>query len=339
MSGPHWCGTGQHRGHRESVAEFSWEQPVSSAGADTADVTEDGACQWHSTIAERGESESDEGSDSWRNGDDENDWPGCMSGSQVIFHDLILSPGQGCGGVSISGGPASAGYGERPRFTLLFFHSCSGSPEDVLYYVPSLFSSAGMRPGSVRVVAPCSPRRRCSDGWEYNAWHEYVTDRCWLGRDPDRVSWEQFAEQRQRLLAVLEEEHERLPPGGRIVLGGLSQGAALAIDVMLHAPLHIDSIVGCFCARGMMQHETLWDLPQQKIQLRARSCSVFVFHGRRDDVVPWSAARRSYQWLQAQCFDVCLRTEKWSSHASDCAREYREVAQFVASSWNRSAAV
>jgi len=99
---------------------------------------------------------------------------------------------------------------------------------------------------------------------------------------PDRVSYTQFVEQRQRLIGVLEEAHRQLPPGGRLVLGGLSQGAALALDVMLHAPSHIDSIAGVFCSRGMMQDETRYNLQDDKVAHRAKRCPIFVFHGKLD---------------------------------------------------------
>ncbi|CAK0857472.1 unnamed protein product, partial [Prorocentrum cordatum] len=244
---------------------------------------------------------------------DEDELPGW-----IAHHDLVLSP--------------RSAEGPPPRFTLLFLHSGSNGPADVFYYVPHLFGQ--VRPQDVRVVAPCSPRRRLSWGGQFcNCWYEYTTDRLRLGGEQDAVSWAHFIEQRRRLLRLLEDEHRRLPPGGRIVLGGLSQGAALALDLVLHAPEHVDSIAGCFCTRGMMQSETLWDLTEESVARRAGSCPVLVFHGRSDAIVPWRAAQRSYEWLVSQGFDVKFHTRKWVSHSSECQEEYQEVARFAARAW------
>lgn len=250
-------------------------------------------------------------------------WPG----HQVCFHDLVLAPGGGC-----SSWEASQGWWQSaPRFVLLFLHSCHHGPEDVLQYVPYLWD-AGLRPSDVRIRAPCSPQREphCQEqGWSQNSWYDYTTDRCWQGSE-DRVEWTQFIEQRKRILEILEEEHSRLPPGGRLVLGGLSQGVSLALDVMLHAPSHIDSIVGCFCCRGMVQQETKWDLPVAKVRQRARSCPIFVFHGKSDATVPWPLARRSYQWLSDCGFEVDTLAQEDITHGTTSIQEYQRVADFVA---------
>jgi len=162
-----------------------------------------------------------------------------------------------------------------------------------------------------------------------NSWYDYTTDRCWRGSAPDRVSYTQFVEQRQRLIGVLEEAHRQLPPGGRLVLGGLSQGAALALDVMLHAPSHIDSIAGVFCSRGMMQDETRYNLQDDKVAHRAKRCPIFVFHGKLDHTVPWRLARRSYRWLTENQFEVTICAESGVTHATDSLLEYQGIAQFV----------
>lgn len=247
------------------------------------------------------------------------------SEQQLSFLNLVMTPGGGC---RSSGGMNSTDSARGPKVTLLFFHSCAHGPEDVFYYLPHLWCG-GLRPSDIRIVAPCSPQRRYSDGWVCNSWYEYVTDRCWQG-SPDKVAWEQFLEQRRRMLKTLEEEHNRLPPGGCLVLGGLSQGAAMALDVMLHSPLHINSIVGCFCTRGMMQAESLWDLPPENVRQRSASCPVLVFHGKRDSIVPWQVARKSYKWLANQDFDVTTKTSKWTTHSTECKAECEEIGRFIA---------
>lgn len=266
--------------------------------------------------------------------DTEADWTGFLywPGELVSFHDLVLDPfsgilgggfGSGLGGTGASG----SGHESVAMYTLIFFHACTHGPADVLPYMPNLWR-AGLRPNDVRIVAPCAPRRE-TDDWVTNAWYDYTTDRCWQG-SPDCASFDQLVEQRQRLLTILEMEHQRLPPGGRMVLGGLSQGASVALDVLLHAPEHVDSISGCFCTRGMLQRETLWDLPPQKVQQRAAECPVFVFHGTADYTVPWSVAKHSYKWLDEQGFTVSRCTVKGVEHSTESPQEYQRIAEFVA---------
>lgn len=273
--------------------------------------------------------EEDWGSSSWWKGDDSMDVEGDQYWrQQVTFHDIVLSPG----GDETADGQRPA----RPSYVLLFFHSSCHGPEDVLQYVPYLWD-AGLRPCDVRIRAPCSPLRDLK-GWSMNSWYEYATDHCWKGSTEDRVVWDQFMQQRQRLLSILEEEHARLPPGGKLVLGGLSQGASLALDVLLHAPAHIDSIVGCFCSRGMMQQETLWNLPRERVRQRASSCPIFVYHGKNDSTVPWHLAKRSYRWLEDSGFNISTLAERHVNHGTTSMQEYQRVGGFVAgrfwSNWN-----
>eukprot|EP00930_Biecheleria_cincta_P001775 TRINITY_DN102875_c0_g1_i1.p1 TRINITY_DN102875_c0_g1~~TRINITY_DN102875_c0_g1_i1.p1 ORF type:complete len:395 (-),score=66.99 TRINITY_DN102875_c0_g1_i1:34-1056(-) len=244
-------------------------------------------------------------------------WP-----PQTLYHDLILSPGCGGGNTSPDGSTA--------RNVLLFFHSCTHGPEDVLQFLPFIWE-AGLQANELRVVAPCSPQREefGRPGRPSHSWYDYTTDRCWRGHCPDRVEYSQYVEQRQRLLQILEDEDRRLPDGGSIIIGGLSQGASLALDVVLHAPEHIKSIAGCFCLRGMMQGETHYDLQAHKVALRSNTCPIFVYHGKADSTVPWKLAWQSYTWLEDRGFEVKYCFENDATHSCESLEEYRGVARFV----------
>ncbi|CAE8587369.1 unnamed protein product [Polarella glacialis] len=248
----------------------------------------------------------------------------------TFFHDVVLQPGGGCPGSSGSKSAASDGVQvPQPRLVLLFFHSCTHGPEDVFQFLPYIWS-AGLKPQEVRVLAPCSPQRMQPSGRESHSWYDYTTDRCWRGSAPDRVEYSQLLEQRQRLLQILEDEHRNLAPGGRIVLGGLSQGAALAIDVMLHAPEHIASIAGCFCLRGMMQGETHVDLPQKLLigARAAQSSSTMAspmsrYHGSWPGSHTSGSRRMGFRWTTAsrRTFPMpptaCRSISEWVSSLQD----------------------
>lgn len=291
-SEPYW-----RRSSWQPDGEVSWDQE------EHADKAWHHGSWWHE--GQNGQ-EGDE-----ENAEDELYHPG----HQVTHHDIVLSAGT------------------PPRFVLLFMHSCSHGPEDVLRYVPYLWQ-AGLQPSDVRIVAPCSPARgdwQHDMRWPANSWFEYTTSRCWKGV-ADRIEFGQFVEQRERLLAILEEEHRRLPPGGGIVIGGLSQGASLALDVMLHAPASITNIKGCMCLRGMMQEETKWSLPKAQVKQRSRSCPVFLFNGQLDVIVPSRLASSSYHWLHENGFQVETVIDEHGTHGSDSLQELRGVGHFVSKS-------
>eukprot|EP00930_Biecheleria_cincta_P051873 TRINITY_DN37086_c0_g1_i1.p1 TRINITY_DN37086_c0_g1~~TRINITY_DN37086_c0_g1_i1.p1 ORF type:complete len:214 (-),score=28.85 TRINITY_DN37086_c0_g1_i1:323-964(-) len=136
---------------------------------------------------------------------------------------------------------------EQHGFTLLLLHSCTGGPDDWIPFFHRLDLQFRHR---IRALVPCSPRRFENHyGWpkELNSWFEYEGD---LAKFP-----EQLHEQRERILHLMDEERRRLPDGDarRLVLGGLSQGAALAVDCALHAPYRVG---GVLALRGMaLPHE------------------------------------------------------------------------------------
>lgn len=248
-------------------------------------------------------------------------------GHQVTQHDIVLLP---------AGSLGQSGWSNAPRFVLLFLHSRSHGPEDVQQYVPHLWET-GLNPRDVKILAPCSPSRPegQDESWPTNSWFDYTTNVCWTGKKADRVDFDQLVEQRERILRLLEEEQRLLPPGGRIVIGGLSQGVSLALDVVLHAPTHL-SIAGCFCLRGMMQEESLWSLSDHKVQHWARHCPVFTFHGKADAIVPFKLASHSYRRLEDLGFRLESHAEVDLSHSGDSLLELRQVGRFVASSLTAS---
>lgn len=248
---------------------------------------------------------------------------------QTIFHhDMILQYGT-----------------SKSKMTLFFLHSCAHCPQDIGYYL-NYFWDFGLDKADVRIVAPCSPRRQFPENYEGNTWFDYTTDRSWQNKQQDAVDHGQFLEQRERLLELLEDEHRRLPEGGMIVLAGLSQGASLAADLLLHAPAHIDSIAGLWCSRGLIQQESPGerdetgrevetflgerDLDWQVVSHRARTVPVFVYHGKADTTVPWKIARKSYLRLKNYYkFKVTMYAEEDIHHATESLQEYSRVAKFL----------
>lgn len=216
------------------------------------------------------------------------------------------------------------------RFTLLVLHSCSGGPDDFTAFFHRLELPFRRR---VRVVVPCAPLRVENHyGWEkeLNSWFEYE------GNDVRHMA--QLEEQRARVLELLEQECQLLPgcDPRRLVLLGLSQGAALAVDVALRAQTRVGGVVAL---RGMaLPSRHLKALPQHD-QGRGR-LRLLAFNGARDWLCPPEEARASYEALRPYGVDVAFETDEWLAHG--CARgrqklsgpELQKVSAFLKESWS-----
>jgi len=187
------------------------------------------------------------------------------------------------------------------KHTLIFLHSCHGAP----YHAQGFLEDLGVSQNGLRVVAPCAPKRPSgTPAWgDTFQWFEYSTDKLMDGQGvQDDAHVLQLRQQRKRLTELLESELSRLPPHGRLVLTGLSQGASMALDLLLHACNPPDAkLRGVVARRGMLQLETLEDLKASlhvDSLAQLRGISILATHGDEDDLVPIEAARESYAYLK-----------------------------------------
>eukprot|EP00928_Gymnodinium_smaydae_P053616 TRINITY_DN37564_c0_g1_i1.p2 TRINITY_DN37564_c0_g1~~TRINITY_DN37564_c0_g1_i1.p2 ORF type:complete len:280 (-),score=32.60 TRINITY_DN37564_c0_g1_i1:8-847(-) len=215
----------------------------------------------------------------------------------------------------------------KHRYTLVLLHSCSGGPDDWLPYVHRLnlpFRS------SIRIVVPCAPVRHESHGhWngKQNSWFEYSSE------GDTAKNADQLAEQRERLLALVHRERERLPDqdGRRLILGGLSQGVALAVDVALRTPF---SIGGVLALRGMVLRDSLSGLGT------VNPFELFVYHGERDWQCPVAEAKAGYESLRAHGVSLEFWSDPALGHACArgrqrlCGLELRRVCAFLRRMWS-----
>lgn len=242
----------------------------------------------------------------WDGGDDEIAEPW-----YIDAHDLVLEPPSG-----------------SHCFTMVLLHSCSGGPDDWLPIVHRL--DLPFR-GKIRFVIPCAPVRHENHGsWsgKMNSWFEYSSDGL-EAKDPTQV-----VEQREHFLKLLQREL-RLLPGQeprRLVLGGLSQGVALAAEVALAA----DSVIGgLVCLRGSL----LASSTKGAVRAGGKGLEVFAYHGERDRQCPVEEARQSYQQLQRH--GAVLRFVADPALGHSCARgrqqlcgpELAEVSRFLQRIW------
>eukprot|EP00747_Dinoflagellata_sp_TGD_P179298 gnl/TRDRNA2_/TRDRNA2_29904_c0_seq1.p1 gnl/TRDRNA2_/TRDRNA2_29904_c0~~gnl/TRDRNA2_/TRDRNA2_29904_c0_seq1.p1 ORF type:complete len:344 (-),score=38.84 gnl/TRDRNA2_/TRDRNA2_29904_c0_seq1:46-936(-) len=223
------------------------------------------------------------------------------------------------------------------RHTIMWFHSCHGRPDNVTSFLDDL-RDHGTLTGrhDIRTVSPCAPKRACdySSKGSYQ-WFEYL-ERVSDGRVPageeeqDGAHLEQLREQRGRLLRLLDEELQRLPQDGYLMLGGLSQGASIALDLLLHlrSPL-AHKIRGLVARRGCLQRESVQDLPQGAVPSRLAGFPILASHGTADDLVPIQSARHSYAFLRECGARLDFRVIYGMGHKKYCKEESAALADFT----------
>lgn len=170
-------------------------------------------------------------------------------------------------------GPAE---GQAHCRTLIFLHSCFGCAKELFSSGVglSLVRRAGFNPQEFRIISLEAPMRvGAPEDPEkpHNSWFNYATAHSAISGCEDRVDGEQLRESRATILGLLGEELRRLPPSpkegaergeeaGRLVVVGISQGASLAVDLLLHAPEEVladPRFVGVLACRGMLQSQSL----------------------------------------------------------------------------------
>lgn len=247
---------------------------------------------------------------------DEGAWEDAEPGEPryIDAHDLVLEPSQA----------------SDHRFTLVVLHSCSGGPDDFTAFFHRLDLPFRR---NVRVVVPCSPVRLENHyGWEreLNSWFEYDAE---VGDGNSVKHPEQLREQRERLLALVDIERQRLPgsDGRRLVLWGLSQGAGLALDVALRSPFEVGGVIAL---RGLALEEA----PPRRLE-GSMPVEVLAINGAHDWLCPPEIARKGYEAMRSSGANLTFEVEPSLGHG--CARgrqqlnrpELERVSHFLRRVW------
>ncbi len=177
----------------------------------------------------------------------------------------------------------------RPPLTCVLLHGFGASGDDLVPIADTLDAS-------VRYVFPEAPLELGGLYGDARAW--WMLDLARLEADQRRgVPGDRrgeipdgLAEARAHVMRLLEQLEARYAiPGGRIVLGGFSQGAMLALDVALH---RATPPAGVILMSGTPLASSIW---QPRLASLA-GVPVMVSHGRQDGLLPFGAA----EWLRDQ---------------------------------------
>ncbi|AKF07265.1 alpha/beta hydrolase [Sandaracinus amylolyticus] len=183
------------------------------------------------------------------------------------------------------------GAGEGPVLVLL--HGFGSRPEHLV----GLAERPDLPPGT-RLVFPYAPEpTRPTDAVQGFVWWRFP---CAL-RELPRTPVPAMRAARDRVRALLDDVERRMDVrSDRIVLGGFSQGAMLALDVALHDPR---PLAGLVLMSGTLVDEAEWGA---RFASR-RGLRAYVSHGREDDVLPFANTERLVSLMREGGLDVRFR--------------------------------
>jgi len=179
----------------------------------------------------------------------------------------------------------------------------------------------------LKVILPSAPVRpiTCYSGQQFRSWYDYRTDH--KGEMEDELSLETLEEVVRRVHHTLDAEASLLGGPGRVLLGGASQGAAVALHSALTYPGHLGGV--------MATQGHLLSLTQLPADWAERGTPVRVYNGLADSTMPWGVwVSDTYDRLRQSGCDLEFVTEEDVDHGDDEA-EGRWVRAFLQEMWVR----
>lgn len=198
---------------------------------------------------------------------------------------------------TITGGPDRAGGGNGPVVVLLHGFGAPGNDLVPLWRMLDV-------PENVRFVFPAGPLRLSLGLGDSRAWWMLDMDR--LIRERTSGNWmtlvkevpEGLAAAREQMMRFLEEVTHRLNVvPQRILVGGFSQGAILACDLVLRSE---QPFAGMILLSGSMIAQEQW---MSRIPAR-RGMPVFQSHGTDDPILAYEVAQLLRDALRAGGLEV-----------------------------------
>lgn len=206
------------------------------------------------------------------------------------------------------------------RLAVIWLHGLGADGHDFEPVVDELRLGFG-----ARFVFPHAPVRRITinGGMPMRAWFDILSF--------DRNAPQDEAAIRASALAVqalIDREVARGVPTQRIVLGGFSQGGALALHTALREPRPLAGIL------ALSTFLPLAPLLGAERSDANKAIPVFMAHGDADAIIPIQMADFSRRLLESEGYAVEWR--RYPMPHSVCAAELRDVAQWLTNVANRN---
>jgi phospholipase/carboxylesterase len=203
----------------------------------------------------------------------------------------------------------------RPRAAVIWMHGLGADGHDFAPIVPELGLGAA---AAVRFVFPHALPRpvTINRGMVMRAWFDIRS------LDGPRLEDEAGVRESQRQIeALVDREKARGIPAARLVLAGFSQGGAMALHTGLRHPERLAGLLALSCALPLADRLAAEASPAN------RDVPIFMAHGRDDDLIPLTRARRAREVLVGLGYPVDWR-EYPMGHAV-CPAEIRDIGTWL----------
>jgi phospholipase/carboxylesterase len=211
--------------------------------------------------------------------------------------------------------PIEIETGPKPRASVIILHGLGASGDD---FAP-VCEQMDLRPaGDVRYVLPHAPTRPVSinNGFVMPAWYDILG----LG-GPAREDEAGLRTSQAIIESLIAREVARGVPPSRIVLGGFSQGCAMALLTGLR---HRDKLAGIV---GLSGYLPLADKTAAERSAVNQDTPIFLAHGRFDPMIALPRAVASRDALIALGYDV--RWHEYPMEHSVCLAEIEHLQRFL----------
>ena len=211
--------------------------------------------------------------------------------------------------------PIEIETGPNPQASVIILHGLGASGDD---FAP-VCEQMDLRPaGDVRYVLPHAPMRpvTINNGFVMPAWYDILA----LG-GPAREDEAGLRASQSIVEALVAREVERGVAASRIVLGGFSQGCAMALLTGLR---HREKLAGIV---GLSGYLPLADRTADERSAANQGTPIFMAHGRFDPMIALPRAVTARDALIALGYDV--RWHEYPMEHSVCLPEIEDLQRFL----------
>jgi len=211
--------------------------------------------------------------------------------------------------------PIEIETGSRPQASVIILHGLGASGDD---FAPVCEQMDLSTVGDVRYVLPHAPMRpvTINNGFVMPAWYDILA----LG-GPAREDETGMRASQAIVESLIAREVERGVSPSRIVVGGFSQGCAMALLTGLR---HRDRLAGIV---GMSGYLPLADKTAAERSAANQNTPIFMAHGRFDPMIALPRATASREALAALGYDV--RWHEYPMEHSVCLPEIEDLQRFL----------
>jgi phospholipase/carboxylesterase len=204
--------------------------------------------------------------------------------------------------------PIEIETGARPSAAVVWLHGLGADGHDFAGIVPEL--GLGQSP-AVRFVFPHAPFRpvTVNNGYVMRAWYDVGFGPSGFAQDAQHL-----AESVEIVHALIARENDRGIPAGRVVIAGFSQGGTVALHAGLRYGERLAGIAALSAPVPFIDELVGAGEPAN------RHVPIFLAHGKRDPVVPFTVGDHAQRVLRANGYPV-----EWRSYDIEHTVSYPEI--------------